>query len=423
MDFELKYGKGKIRLALPEENLLDVLEAAGNLPPVENVPAEVTRLLGNPTCGASLKQVVADRAPSKVVVIVNDLTRSTPTPLLLPPLLERLEVLGLGPEEVTVVVATGTHRGMTDEETISVVSQDIWDRYPVINHDCDAPDLVSFGHLSTGNELLVNRTVAEADLRIAIGEVLLHYYAGFAGGRKSIMPGVAGRDTVMRNHKMMTLPGASMAKIKGNPLSEEMIEGIGKCPLHFIINVVCNTRKEVVRVVTGDAVEAWKEGTKTFAAMNFAEIGEQADAAFVSAGGFPKDINMYQAHKVLEMSSRSIRDGGVLVLFAELSEGYGHPVFETWAKRGLTPEEVIPAFETEFCFGAHKLFYLGKLARRVHILLCSSQSEEVSRSMYCKKTASPEAALEEVRRRMGTDFKAYVIPQGGIVLPVPTGKA
>jgi nickel-dependent lactate racemase len=175
----------------------------------------------------------------------------------------------------------------------------------------------------------------------------------------------------------------------------------------------------VVRIVTGHAVDAWKEGTRTFAAMNFAQITERADAAFVSAGGFPKDINMYQAHKVLEMSSRSVRDGGVLVLFAELAEGYGHPVFEAWAKKGLTPEEVIPAFEAEFCFGGHKLFYLGKLAQRLHILLCSSLSEEVTRSMYCEKTASPEAALQEVRRRLGGDFKAYVIPQGGIVLPVP----
>lgn len=419
MDVSLKYGKGTIDLQLPDRNLLGILEATGDLPPLEDLEGTVAVLLEEPTCGPSLESIVERDAPRKIAIIVNDLTRSTPTYRILPPLLEKLETLGLGPEAVTIVVATGTHRGMTEEEIATVVGQDVKNRYAVINHDCDAPDLVSFGELSTGNELRINRTVAEADLRISIGELLLHYYAGFGGGRKSILPGVSWRETVMRNHKMMTFPGASIGKIDGNPVSEEMIEAIGLCPLHFIINVVCDTHKRVVRVVTGDSVEAWREGAGTFAEMNFAPIPRRADAAFVSAGGFPKDINMYQAHKALEMSCRSVRDGGVLVLFAELAEGYGHPVFEAWAKKGLSPEEAIPAFEADFCFGGHKMFYLGKLARRIDVLLCSSVSDEMSRSMYCEKTASPDAAIEEVRRRLGPDFTAYVIPQGGIVLPVP----
>lgn len=419
MNVTLKYGKGQIAFDLPDKNVLGVLEAAGNLPALENLETTVSELLEDPTSGPSLEAIVEREQPRKVAIIVNDLTRSTPTYRLLPPLLKKLEGLGLGPEAVTIVVATGTHRGMTDEEIASVVGPAVKSRYRVINHDCDAPDLVSFGNMSTGNELRVNRAVAEADLRIAIGELLLHYYAGFAGGRKSILPGVAWRETVMRNHRMMTLPGASIGRIDGNPVSEEMIEAIGLCPLHFIVNVVCDTHKQVVRVVTGDAIEAWREGAKTFAEMNFVEIPERADAAFVSAGGFPKDINMYQAHKALEMSSRSVRDGGVLVLFAELAEGYGHPVFEAWAKKGLSPEEAIPAFEADFCFGGHKMFYLGKLAQRIDILLCSSVTEEVAHSMYCEKAETPHAAVEEIREKLGPDFKAYVIPQGGIVLPVP----
>jgi nickel-dependent lactate racemase len=295
----------------------------------------------------------------------------------------------------------------------------VFAKYRVENHDCDSPDLVDMGTLSTGNRFLVNRTVADADLRLAIGEVLLHYYAGFAGGRKSILPGVAGRETVMTNHRMMTAPGVGIGVVEGNVLSEEMVEAAGTfCPLHFILNCVSDSSKHIVRVVGGHWHDAWREGIKTFRQYNFAPISRKADVVFLSAGGFPKDINMYQAHKALYMASRAVRPGGTMVFFAELAEGYGHKVFEEWAKRRLGMDGAISAFEADFRFGAHKLYYLAKLAKECTIKLYSKSGREDSALMFCEKIESVDEILPGLREKYGSGFTSYIIPQGGIVLPM-----
>jgi len=292
----------------------------------------------------------------------------------------------------------------------------------VENHLCDAPDLVDLGTLSTGNKMMVNNTVARADLRIAVGEVLLHYYAGFAGGRKSIFPGVAGRETIMRNHKMMVEPGVGIGIIDGNRVYAETDEAVEKfCRLHFIVNLVSDTRKRVVRVVGGHFRDAWLEGVRTFKEMNFVTIDRPADAVIVSAGGYPKDINMYQAHKGIYMASYAVRNKeaekrSAMLFFAELEEGYGHKVFAEWAESGRTPEGVVSDFEAEFRFGAHKLYYLAQHALNFDMYLHSQMDGEKTGRMFCKKF-EPSEALDILLKRFGPDFTAWVIPQGGIVLP------
>jgi len=424
MEIKMKYGKGAIPLSLPDKNLLGILEPAGSgMDPIDDLEDKVAVLLEHPTAGPSLAELVESIGPANVAIIINDMTRSTPTSRLLPPVLDNLMDLGIERENIHIVVATGTHRPMTRDEIIEVIGENIYDGFDVTNHDCDSPDLVRMGTLSGGNEFMVNRTVAESDLRIAIGEVLLHYYAGFAGGRKSILPGVSGRDTIMRNHKMMTWPGAAIGNVDGNPISDQMIEAVRDyCPLHFIVNCVSDSHKRVVEIVGGDFVEAWEKGIETFRKMNFVHLKERADVVIVSAGGFPKDINMYQAHKALEMCSSAVKDSGTIVFMAELSEGYGHPVFEDWARKGLAPDEAIELFDKDFRFGAHKVYYLAKLVKKCDILLYSNTDEQISKSMFCKKIHSIEEILPILSEKYGSGFSAWVIPQGGIVLPVYDGR-
>ena len=408
----LKWGKEEIFLSVPDRNVLAVLEPSGG-EPVADLAAEVARLVKHPTAGPSLEEIVAANKAKTAAIIVNDMTRSTPTAEMLPPR------LGVPSSGIAVVVATGTHRPMSDDETRQTVGDAVFAKYRVENHDCDSPDLVDMGTLSTGNRLMINRTVAEADLRLAIGEVLLHYYAGFAGGRKSILPGVSGRETVMTNHRMMTAPGVGIGVVDGNVLSEEMVEAVRDfCPLHFIFNCVSDSSKHIVRVVCGHWYDAWREGIVTFRKFNFAPIAQKADVVFLSAGGFPKDINMYQAHKALYMASRAVRPGGTLVFFAELAEGYGHKVFEEWAKRRLGMDGAIEAFEADFRFGAHKLYYLARLAKECTILLYSRSGREDSELMFCEKAESLADILPSLAEKYGENFTSYVIPQGGIVLPM-----
>lgn len=418
MESSFKYGKKELSLNIPDRNILGILEPVG-LDPIKDLDQEVRILLEKPTDGSSLSSLLNVNKPQKIAVIVNDLTRSTPTSRLLSPVLEQFLAHGISKEQINIIIATGTHRPMNHEEVISIVGENIFRQYNIINHDCDSPDLVTMGILSGGNELKVNRIVAEADFRIAIGEILLHYYAGFAGGRKSILPGVAGRKTIMTNHRMMTFPGVGIGKTSGNPVSEQMVEAVEKyCPLHFIVNCVSNSHKQIVKLVTGDAVNAWKKGIETFKQMNFAPLDKQADVVFVSAGGFPKDINMYQAHKALEMCSSAVRKCGTIVFFAELIEGYGHPVFKEWAEKEMPPHETIRTFEKNFRFGAHKMYYLAKLAQKCDIFLFSSADTKDSVKMYSHKIHSVEEIIPLLTRKYGESFSSWIIPQGGIVLPV-----
>ena len=418
MKLKLKWGHDAVAFDIPDRNVIGVLEPEGG-EPVADLWEATWDLLETPTAGEPFADIVERIAPKKIAIIVNDMTRSTPTQELLPPILKKLDLLDVARESVVIVVATGTHRAMNAEEIEQILGPEIPKAYRVVNHDCDAPDLVSLGTLSTGNELRICREVAEADMRIAIGEVLLHYYAGFAGGRKSILPGVAARETVMSNHKMMTRPGVDIGVVEGNPLSDEMIEAVERfCPLHFIVNCVSDSRKNIIRIVGGHWKDAWLEGIRTFREKNFAPLDRQADVVFVSAGGYPKDINMYQAHKAIHMASRAVRDGGTIVFFAELEEGYGHKTFHEWAQRGYTVDETIAAFEADFRFGAHKLYYLAKVAKRATILLYANVDAADATKMFCAKVTDPAAVVREMAEKYGPDFTAIVIPQGGIVLPV-----
>jgi len=417
MEYLLPYGRKKISLNLPEKHVLRVLEPK-ETQKLESLEKTVAEKIARPDEGPSLEEILEAKKPSTVAIIVNDLTRSTPTASMLPPVLEVLEKRGVARKNVVIVIATGTHRGLTEEEKARVVGAEVLASYRVENHDCDAPDLVSLGTLSTGNEVLINPLVAKADCRIALGEVLLHYYAGFAGGRKSILPGVAGRDTVMRNHAMMVHPRASLARIDDNPLSLEMVEALKLCPLDCIVNCIANSHKEIVAMVAGDAEKAWKKGTEIFYDVNSLSLEEKADVLFVSAGGYPKDINMYQAHKAVEISSRALKEGGSLVLFAELEEGYGHPVYEEWANKNLSPAEVEEAMTKGIVFGAHKLFFLGRIARRHSLHLYSSQNETFAKKSFFSPVESLESLLSLLEKKHGPNYRSYVLPQGGIVLPL-----
>ncbi|MDR3230600.1 MAG: nickel-dependent lactate racemase [Synergistaceae bacterium] len=420
MNIVLKYGRKEMELSIPDRNLLGVLEPSSGAAPIEDLGAAVRGVLQTPTAGPSLEALVREKRPQSVAIIVNDMTRSTPSDRVLPPMLAELERLGTPRDAITIVVANGTHRAMTGPEIDGLLGKEITGAYRVENHICDAPDLVDMGTLSTGNKLLINKTVARADLRLAVGEVLLHYYAGFAGGRKSVFPGVAGRETVMRNHSMMTAPGVGIGLLEGNRVYAETDEAVEKfCPLHFIVNLVSDSHKNVVRVVGGHFRDAWLEGVKTFREMNFISIDRPADAVIVSAGGYPKDINMYQAHKAIYMASRAVRAGGAMFFFSELEEGYGHKTFAEWAERGWPVERVMREFEAEFRFGAHKLYYMATHARDFDMYLYSAMDERESRLMFCEKFTDANAVTPMLQKRFGDDFTAWVIPQGGIVLPNP----
>jgi lactate racemase len=413
MDCLLKYGRTKISL---HETKITALVEPKELPGLTDPGTEVRRFLQHPIGSKPLGQLVQEQNPQKVAIIINDITRPTPYGVILPSLLEELHGAGLAKNQIKFYIATGIHDPNTHEQNLHTFGAEILENYEVVSHDPDH-NLVDLGQLPSGNTLFVNNAVYESDLIITTGVINLHYFAGFSGGRKSILPGVSGRTTIQNNHQAMVHLIAEEPPIDQNPVSLEMIEAARRIGVDFIVNVVTNSKKEIVQVVAGELVEAWRAGVETCDRMYKQTIPALADLTIASAGGYPKDINMYQAQKALENADRSTRDGGIIILLAECSEGLGEKVFEEWMRTASKPEDVIDRIHHKFVIGGHKAFGIAKVAAKKEIILISGLSRETTEILFCKKMDSLEDALRYARTKLGTDYKMIVIPEAGLVKP------
>jgi len=217
----LPYGKTKVRLEVPDSAFLGLIEPR-EVPPAPDPLAEVKRALSEPIGTAVLADIVGPG--DKVVITAEDHTRSAPSWLMVPPLLDELNAAGVKDEDITVLFACGTHRAVRPEEAERLLGPEVLKRVRVISHDCQAPDHVYIGDTSFGNRVEVNKVFAEADVRILTGDIDLHYYAGYGGGRKSVLPGVSSARTIQFNHAMLLHPKARMGVLEGNPVHEDMME-------------------------------------------------------------------------------------------------------------------------------------------------------------------------------------------------------
>ncbi|MCX5779901.1 MAG: lactate racemase domain-containing protein, partial [Firmicutes bacterium] len=233
MRIELAYGSGYLPVNVDKKRLMEIIEVPAGEASLSGQEL-VRQALQNPVGTDHLGQIIRQKAARNAVVVVNDLTRPTPNSLILPPLLEQIEQGGIHPDNITLIIATGIHRQHTLIDNLTVFGADICRKYRIVNHSCDN-NLVSLGSLSNGLDLVINRTVAEADLLVTVGVVGLHYFAGYSGGRKSILPGVAARAVIEANHKMMSDKRARLGNYEDNPVSSLMLEAARAVGVDFIL--------------------------------------------------------------------------------------------------------------------------------------------------------------------------------------------
>ncbi|WP_319477265.1 nickel-dependent lactate racemase [Marispirochaeta aestuarii] len=417
MHFDLKYGKSTLPLETGDTQILDVIHP-GNQPPLEDPAAAVERMLQNPLGTAALEILLRKRRPERLVIVVNDITRPTPYSVLMPPLLRTIENAGTARENITLITATGIHSPHTLEENLQAYGKDLVENYRIICHDAeDEANLVHKGRLPSGYDFLLNRTVDEADFLITIGVVMPHFFAGYSGGRKSILPGVSGKSTVQLNHARMVELMDDLPPIRENPISLEMIHAARMAGVDFILNAVSNDDGEVINVYAGDLEEAWYAAVEKSEELYITKIPELADITVVSASGFPRDINIYQAQKALDHADKATRRGGTIILLAECSGAYGDEVFENFMKKGLTPESIMQEVRENFVMGGHKAYCFAKVAAEKQVILVSSASEQVTLSLFAEKAKSPREALETALRRHGKDAAIRIMPEGGVTVP------
>ncbi|HIE31829.1 MAG TPA: nickel-dependent lactate racemase [Methanosarcinales archaeon] len=406
MKIQLPYGHGSVSVDVPDRNLAGVLEP-NELPAVKDCKSAVKEALEHPI-GSSLPDIA--RPGDSVAIIANDITRITPTDKLLPPLISHLNEIGIRDSDIEIVFATGSHRKQTEDEQRRLLGNEIYDRISCIDHDPDRCRHV--GITSRGTPIEIFAPVLDADIVICTGSIEFHYYAGYSGGLKSLLPGVSSLASIRKNHALMVHPDAVSGRIN-SPVRQDIEEGtIGLSK--FILNAVLNSKNEIVAVVSGDPVEAHRAGV-FYADQMYRIRADPADIVITSPGGMPKDINLYQSQKSLENAKNIVKDGGAIILVAECLEGLGNDVYERWLD--IPRGELLHRLKSGFELGGHKAVLTSLLAERVDLYLVSAIPDDLAKKAYFTPAVDVQSALDTAISGREGFSQVMVMPHGGLTCP------
>ncbi|MGZ4880096.1 MAG: nickel-dependent lactate racemase family protein [Halobacteriota archaeon] len=411
-----KYGRGKTSITLNTNNIIQIIEP--NEFEVSDEESEIVRALNDPIGAPTLYEIASQRKGAKkdlhVVVITSDITRPTPTKKLLPHVLRELRKAEIPKSNITILFALGIHRSLSNSEMKDLVGDDIFNRYRCINHDTH--NCIFVNTTSRATRVFANKEVLSSDVRVCLGTVELHYFAGYSGGYKSLLPGVCARETIESNHKLMLQPNAEAGRLD-SPVREDLEEAGQLIGCDFIVNVVLNSRKQIVKAVAGDPILAHRKGAEVVDSMYIVPIHELADVVLASAGGSPKDINLFQAQKALDNAKHALKDGGAIILAAECPEGLGEKVFERWLHEAEDRQELIDRLDYAFEIGGHKAGILAKLTQKADIYLVSELQKETVEQAFLSCSPNLEEAVQATLKKQGPEARIILMPFGAYTLP------
>lgn len=413
-EFTLPCGRESRTLALPPSAEVTVLEAQEQ-PPEHPPEALIAEALAHPFGAPQLPDCV--RGAESVVIVISDKTRPCPSRQLLPPVLEFCARAGVDEEDVVVISALGSHSPQTDGERRVLVGPSVWDRVRVVDSDPEA--VAALGETAAGTPVEIDRRVVEADAVVALGNIDYHYFAGYSGGLKAIVPGCASVRAITANHSLMARPEAVAATLASNPVRADLEEAARRIEDPFILNAVLDGEGRIVGAVAGDPITAHRAGCRILDRRNQARLSEPAPVVVASVGGHPKDVDLYQAQKGLDNAARALEPGGTLVLVAECREGFGHPVFSQWMLEEPDPAARIRRLEQGFVLGGHKAAVVSRVmlkAGQVALVsaLPSVQMERIGFTPYPTVQAAVDAALA----KHGPDARVVLMPHAGATLPI-----
>jgi nickel-dependent lactate racemase len=424
--YDFKYGKSHFSLKLPEKNVIGVIEGK-NVPGLTSIPEEVKKTLDAPVDSLPLHQVV--KPGDTVALIVSDITRAWINyPMILPTLVEYLNSAGITDENITIVLAVGAHRGHSQEELESLVTKELFSRIRVVDHQSQNQERLKYmGVTSFGTKVYLNKTVAETDKVILTGGVVYHFMAGYGGGRKSVLPGIAGYATIQQNHLRLLYPEGSpvclnladcaSGKTAGNPMHEDQMEIAAMLDPDFLVNVVLNPEGRHAGIFTGHYITAWEKACRMVDQIYGVAIEEQADLVIASAGGFPKDINLYQTSKTIDNASHAVKPGGVVVLLAECRDIKEPPDFAQWFDLG-GPKGMEKELRRNFTVpGYAALFEVQKATEATYIMVTLAENAELIRRVGMIPVSSLDEAMKIAYARCGPNPKIIVMPHAANTLP------
>ena len=282
--------------------------------------------------------------------------------------------------------------------------------------DSDPDDYVHLGSTSIGTPVDIFRPVAEADHVICLGNIEYHYFAGYSGGAKAVMPGVSTRAAIQSNHRMMVRDEACAGRLEGNPIREDIEEAGQILGIDYILNVVLDEHKNIVYAVAGDVVKAHRAGCAFLDRLYSKKIDKRADIVLVSQGGAPKDLNLYQTQKALDNAKHAVRDGGVVILIGSCKEGLGEKTFEAWIRDAKAPQDLINRVKTGFKLGGHKAAAIAMVLEHASVYLVSELPDDLVRSCFLIPYKDAQTALQDAFMELGPDASVLAMPYGGSTL-------
>ncbi len=424
MKLRLDYGLDGLIVELPDANLRGVLGIKQS-PPVENCEAAVRRAFENPTGTPPLSQLALGK--QNVCIVICDITRPVPNKILLPPMLQILEEAGICNDKITILIATGTHRPNLDNELISLVGSDIASHYNVVNHYCKDVDAQTYlGVSPNGVPVSIDSIYCSADLRLTIGLIEPHFMAGYSGGRKLVMPGLAAFATIQNWHcpRFLESPFAAAGIVKDNPVHDEALTIARMCPPHCILDVTLDESARITGIFAGDIEEAWLEGVAFAAKHVKAEISELADIVVTTCAGAPLDATFYQAVKGMVGAIPAVKSGGTIIIASECAEGLGSQDFID----ALASISDLNAFVQHiskpgvFVPEEWEIEELAKAVNHANVkCITTGISAEVLSQCFVTPAESVEAAVQEAIRHHGENATILAIPKGPYVIPWMTG--
>lgn len=424
MKVSLAYGQGRLAIELPAGQTTVIEPAPSNGLPDER--AAVLAALASPIGTLALRQLI--RRIDRVTIVFTDITRATPNQRLIPWLLEHLSDM-VPRKNITLLNALGTHRPNTRAELETMLTPAVVANYRVLNHEPTNPAAhVQVGITRDGTPALLNRHLVEANVRIITGFIEPHFFAGFSGGPKGIMPGVAHLQTVMSNHGARNIgdPNAAFGVTRGNPIWEEMRDIALSAGPSFLLNVALNDRREITGVFAGDLVAAHQKGIEFVRAVAMQPVPELFDVVVTTNSGYPLDLNLYQGVKGMSAGARILKPGGTLILAAECREGMpANCPMDKLLRSAASPEAVLallatPGFAQPEQWQAQ---IQALIQRRARVLVHSSLSDEVIRAAHLTPCRDISTAVAQTLEKLGGQARVAVLPQGPLTIPYLSANA
>lgn len=423
---EMNYGSTSMEVCVEEKNLIGVIES-NNLKEEKSEDEIIKEALENPIGSARLKELV--HQGEKVCVVIPDVTRAwQKTDKYLNKIVEEINAGGVQDKDIVFISALGSHRRQTREEHEKLLGEKLAARFEVIDHDCyDKDNLVYLGETTYGNSVYINKIAMECDHIVITGGIVYHLLAGYAGGKKTILPGISGAETIMKNHSLSLndnlgesiRDGVYPGGIENNPVHQDMLQAASFVRPTFMFNVVMGSEGQIAAAVAGNYIAAHEKGMEILKNIDGVGIKEKADLVIASSGGYPKDINLYQATKTLTNAREAINEGGYMIALLECREGLGG---------GKEIQDLILNYDNifdrekfvrnNFSIGKFIAYCMCETAYKFKVILVSDIKQELVKNANIIVVKTVDEALEIVYKEKGENISTYLMPHAANTLPI-----